>query len=71
MRIERIEDDSPAAGAGLRPGDVITRLNNRAVETVEDFRDAAADLPRGRSIPVLVIRGGVATFIPLRIPAED
>lgn len=71
VRIERIEDDSPAAGAGLRPGDVITRLNNRAVETVEDFRDAAADLPRGRSIPVLVIRGGVATFIPLRIPAED
>ncbi len=71
VQIERVEPDGPAEAAGLRAGDVLTRLNNQGIESVEDFVAITKDLPRGRSIPVLVIRGGVATFIPLRIPEED
>ena len=71
VQIERVEPDSPAEAAGLRAGDVLTRLNNQAIESVESFEAIASDLPRGRSIPLLVVRGGVATFIPLRIPEED
>lgn len=71
VQIERVGDDGPAAAAGLRPGDVITRLNNVVIDSVETFGEVVAELPRGRTISVLVIRGGVATFIPLRIPDED
>ena len=71
VQIERVEPDGPAEAAGLRAGDVLTRLNNQAIESVEGFEAIASDLPRGRSIPLLVVRGGVATFIPLRIPEED
>ncbi|MEE2893051.1 MAG: PDZ domain-containing protein, partial [Pseudomonadota bacterium] len=71
VQIERVEPDGPAEAAGLSAGDVLTRLNNQSIESVGDFVAITKDLPRGRSIPVLVIRGGVATFIPLRIPEED
>ncbi|MEE4300937.1 MAG: DegQ family serine endoprotease [Pseudomonadales bacterium] len=71
VQVERVGEGSPAASAGLRPGDVITRLNNVAIDSVATFGGVVEELPRGRSIPVLVIRGGVATFIPLRIPDED
>ncbi|MEE4361289.1 MAG: DegQ family serine endoprotease [Pseudomonadales bacterium] len=64
-------EDGPAARAGIRQGDVITRLNNKPIASVADFRDAVKDLPRGRSIPVLIVRGGVPTFLAMRIPAED
>ena len=64
-------DDGPAARAGIQRGDVITRLNNEAVEGVDDFRRVLTDLPRGRSVPVLVVRGGNPTFLALRVPDQE
>ncbi len=63
--------DGPAARAGIRRGDVITRLNNETIETVADFQRIVGDLPRGRSVPVLVVRGGNPTFLALRVPEDD
>ncbi len=60
----------PAAAAGIQPGDIITLLNNRQVANVDQFTEIVESLPRGRSIAVLVVRGGNATFIPLRVPGE-
>jgi len=57
-----------AAEAGIRPDDVITRLNNREVRSVEDFTEIAAGLTPGRSVPVLVVRGQTAQFIALKVP---
>jgi len=51
-----------AAEAGIRPDDVITRLNNREVRSVEDFTEIAAGLTPGRSVPVLVVGGETAQF---------
>ncbi|TVS16122.1 MAG: DegQ family serine endoprotease [Gammaproteobacteria bacterium] len=63
--------DGPAARAGIRRGDVITRLNNEAIESTADFERIIADLPPGRSVPVLVVRGGNPTFLALRVPEEE
>ena len=57
----------PGAMIGLRPGDVITNLNNRAIESVADFRETASDLPVNRSISMRVIRQGRASYITFRL----
>ncbi|MDH3642826.1 MAG: DegQ family serine endoprotease [Gammaproteobacteria bacterium] len=57
-----------AEEAGIRPGDIITRLNNREVDDPESLQAISEELPSGRSVPVLVIRGQVPTFLPLRVP---
>jgi serine protease Do len=63
-----LDVEGPGEKAGLRPGDVITRLNNKVVDNVERFREIASDLPSGRSVPVLIIRGDSPTFLALRVP---
>lgn len=57
----------PGAMIGLRPGDVITNLNNRAVESAADFEKIASALPVNRSISMRVIRQGRASYITFRL----
>ncbi len=46
--------ESPAAGAGIRPGDVILQVNRRSVATVEQVKKEVASVPAGRPLLVLV-----------------
>jgi serine protease Do len=47
---------SPAAEAGLQPGDVIIRLNGKPITSAQQLSDAAANLPSGADVPVVVRR---------------
>ncbi len=69
VRVERIAE-GPAAAAGLNRGDVITRLNNRPINSLRDYRRQVERLSAGSSVPVLVIRGASPRFFALRIPQE-
>jgi len=57
-----------AAEAGMREGDVITKLDNRDVTSADEYADIAGSLQPGRSVAVLVIRGQNPLFLPLRVP---
>ena len=57
-----------AAEAGMREGDVITKLDNQDVRSREQFNEIAGTLQPGRSVAVLVIRGQNPLFLPLRVP---
>ena len=65
----RVEESIGAAeDAGIRPRDIILRLNNRAVTSREDLEEISADLTPGRQVPVLVLRNRNPVFLPLRVP---
>lgn len=57
----------PGAMIGLRPGDVITNLNNRPIKSAADFEKIAGELPADRSISMRVIRQGRASYITFRL----
>lgn len=48
--------NGPAAMIGLRPGDVITHLNNQAIDSISAFTQVAQDLPKNRSVSMRVLR---------------
>ena len=58
----------PARDAGIQRGDVIVMIDNRPVKDVKGFEALLDELPRGRSVPVLVMRRGSPIFLALRIP---
>ncbi len=59
----------PAARAGIRPGDVILSVAGQSVGSADRFAEVAGRLTPGSSAPLLVSRDGIATFIPVAVPA--
>ena len=59
--------DGPAALIGLRPGDVISHLNNQAIGSAKEFTEIAKDLPKNRSVSMRVLRQGRASFITFKL----
>jgi len=57
----------PAAMVGLRAGDVITSLDNKQIESVEQFEKIAKGLPTNRSVSMRVVRQGRASYITFRL----
>ncbi|MBA1272168.1 DegQ family serine endoprotease [Stutzerimonas azotifigens] len=59
--------NGPAAMIGLRPGDIITHLNNHAINSVRTFTQVAEELPKHRSVSMRVLRQGRASFITFKL----
>lgn len=59
--------EGPAALIGLRPGDVITHLNNESINSAKTFTEVAQALPKNRSVSMRVLRQGRASFITFKL----
>lgn len=64
LLVVEVSPGTPAAIAGLRPGDVVTRLGQVGVRTVEELRLGVARA--GDALPVTVIRQGSTLQVLLR-----
>ena len=67
VEITRVEDDSPAAKAGLKVGDAVLEFNGQRVEGTEQFVRVVKETPAGRTVKLLVYRGGASMTLPATI----
>ena len=58
-----IEQGSPAARAGMQPGDVIVRVGRQPVETAAEAQRELARITSGGTAFLRVVRGGQETFV--------
>jgi serine protease Do len=58
--------DGLAGAAGLRPGDLITQLNNVDIQNARQFNEAVAKLDAKKDVAVLVRRGDASRFLIIR-----
>ena len=63
MLVRNVQDGSPAAAAGLRPGDVITEINRSPVKSPDDVSQAMAKRPKDKPALFLVHRNGGTVYI--------
>lgn len=65
--VRAVQPESPAAEAGLMPGDVITAVGSTPVRSLKDFQEIVEDLDAGESVPLRLMRRGSPLFIGLRL----
>jgi len=59
LTVSEVDPNSPAAAAGLQPGDVITEVANRKVRNALEFQRALLEKSSDDVLPVVVTRNGV------------
>jgi serine protease Do len=56
--IESVDDDSPAAKAGLKAGDVVIEFDGERVRSVRQFTRLVSETPEGRTVAAVAMRDG-------------
>jgi serine protease Do len=56
--IESIEDDSPAARAAIKPGDMLIAIGDASVRDSEQFVRVVGNSPVDRAVPAKLVRNG-------------
>jgi Do/DeqQ family serine protease len=69
VMVSSVDEDGPAARAGIRPGDVITEANRSPVKSARDFSRILGQMQRGQNLLLLVRRDGNSRFVVL--PSKD
>ena len=68
--ISEVNNGSPAAAAGLRPGDLITEVNREAIKNLNDYSQALQKVKKGENLLLLIKRAG-GSFYTVLTPSTD
>jgi serine protease Do len=68
-----VKDDSPAAGLGIQPGDVIMAINNKPVTSPKDAVDSLkqAQASADKNLLLLLNRRGVTQYVGLSLEPDN
>jgi serine protease Do len=66
VQVVEVDDAGPANDAGIMKGDVITMIDNQAIDSVDDFEVVTDELKSGKSVALLVQRRAGPVFLAIR-----
>jgi len=69
--VVEVEKESEAQKAGLKAGDVITKIDSEEISHADELIDAFNDVEKGTDVRLSIIRKGTPMTITLKVEAED
>lgn len=71
VEVEKVEKGGAAEQAGLRPGDVVRKVDGRRIRNWDEFRAAVQTRKAGDTLKLSVLRDEKEIELPLRIPRRS
>jgi serine protease Do len=65
--VRAVDDDSPAAEAGIQAGDVIVEVDRQPVRSAGDMRRRLEEHAKGTPVLMLVRRGEASLFVTINV----
>lgn len=65
--VTRIDPRSKAARGGIRPGDVVVRIDDNKIRNLRDYRQALKGYKQGDNVLLRVVRGEVSLYVGLEL----
>ncbi|MBI1940243.1 MAG: PDZ domain-containing protein, partial [Acidobacteria bacterium] len=69
--VKRVEDDSPAAKAGIQKDDVILEFAGERVHSAAQLQRLVRETPAGRNVTLVVSRAGQARTVALKLEKRE
>ena len=69
--VTKVNHGSPAAEAGLAPGDIISEIDRKPVADVAQYRKIVDNLKTGDDVLLYIIRGGHSMFQVVTLAGDD
>ena len=66
--VEQVTKDSAADEAGIRAGDVITKVNGKAIKTFNELSGKIGSIGAGQTVEITVIRKDGKEKEPMTLP---
>lgn len=71
VEITTVDQDAPAAKAGLKEHDVILSVNDQRIESVEQLKRVIREIPSGRTVSIGISRDGQPMTIKAQLAERD
>jgi serine protease Do len=68
VKVKEVDEDTPASKAGFKEGDIITEVNGKQVEGVDDLRSEIKDVKEGDTVKMKFKRGGTTQTAEIKLP---
>ena len=69
--VSKVTPDSPAAQQGIEPGDLIMRVGEKEITSVDDFKSAMQDADLAKGVSLQVFRNGGTRIVVLKYEDES
>lgn len=70
VKVIEVEDETPAQKAGIQENDIITNINGKPVNSVDEIKAALKELKEGDLIKASIIRSGKTQTLEIKIPKK-
>jgi serine protease Do len=71
MIVVQVEQGTPAADAGIRPGDIIEEINSIPIKTMKDYQANISQAKAGSALRFLVKRQGKTLYVVVEVPEKE
>ena len=70
VKVTDVDEETPADKAGMKKEDIITSLNGKAVNSVDEIKEALKNLKEGDTVKAGITRAGKAQTIEIKLPKK-
>ncbi|HOU52365.1 MAG TPA: DegQ family serine endoprotease [Myxococcota bacterium] len=68
LKVRDVDEEGPAAGTGIRPGDILLEMNRQPVGSLEDVQQVLSRASSGDQVLLLVLRGHNYFYVVIQKP---